>query len=164
MASPHEPLLLFDINGVFALESPRHREGLTKHEAVDSGGVTHVFWLDPQHRPWLQELADSFQLVWATRWQYDAPRLFEPLLECPPMDVIFFGEHVRVGTPIDKIPAIAAYVGDRPMAWVDDELSRGEKTWASGRAAPTLLVETDPSIGLTKDQVNELLQYADGLD
>lgn len=63
-------------------------------------------------------------------------------------------------SPADKVPAIDAYVGDRPAAWIDDLLVEEAVVWAAGRRAPTLLVETDPTIGMTRDQVERLLAWA----
>jgi hypothetical protein len=54
----------------------------------------------------------------------------------------------------------------RPIAWVDDDLGSDAREWAERRSesvAPTLLVPTDPSDGLTDDEVEELLSWAGSL-
>ena len=46
------------------------------------------------------------------------------------------------------------------MAWIDDNLSEPVKEWALARPAPTLLVETRPSIGMTDSHVDAMLAWA----
>jgi hypothetical protein len=60
----------------------------------------------------------------------------------------------------DKVPAIDVYVADRAVAWIDDMLVEEAVSWAAARTAPTLLVETDPAIGMTRDHVDQLLEWA----
>ena len=57
-------------------------------------------------------------------------------------------------TPIDR------YAGDRPLAWVDDCIDASCEDWATMREAPTLLVPTDPTEGLTDAHVEALLSWA----
>jgi hypothetical protein len=58
---------------------------------------------------------------------------------------------------------IDAYAGDRPAAWIDDNIDDSGRLWASERRAPTLLVETVAPVGLTDEHVGELLAWAAGL-
>jgi len=62
-----------------------------------------------------------------------------------------------------KVDAIGDYAGDRPAAWVDDNLNEECFFWAKVRKAPTLLVETEPSVGLTDEHVDQLLDWATSL-
>src|ERR687892_211938 len=50
-----------------------------------------------------------------------------------------------------------------PLHWIDDNLSEECHAWAKGREAPTLLVETSPSVGLTDEHVSMLLSWAERL-
>jgi hypothetical protein len=59
-----------------------------------------------------------------------------------------------------KVDAINEYAGDRPAAWIDDNMNEECHAWAKLRSAPTLLVETDPSEGLTDVHVERLLAWA----
>ena len=59
-----------------------------------------------------------------------------------------------------KVEAIDEFAGERPAAWVDDNLDETCVAWAQGRSAPTLLVETSPSVGLTDEHVSLLLDWA----
>ena len=63
-----------------------------------------------------------------------------------------------------KVDAINEYAGDRPAAWIDDNIDETCTAWAEGRAAPTLIVETSPSVGLTDEHVAQLLAWADELE
>ena len=63
-----------------------------------------------------------------------------------------------------KVDAIDEYAGDRPAAWLDDNIDETCVAWAEGRSAPTLIVETKPSEGLTDEHVTQLLRWADELE
>jgi hypothetical protein len=59
------------------------------------------------------------------------------------------------------VRAIDAYAGpDRPVAWVDDAHDERCRAWAAKRPGPTLLVTTDPAIGLTQEQAAQLEAWA----
>jgi hypothetical protein len=59
----------------------------------------------------------------------------------------------------EKLHAIADQMGDRPVAWVDDLIENRAYEWASTRSAPTLLLATDPAVGLRRDDVDTLLSW-----
>src|SRR4029453_4199029 len=59
-----------------------------------------------------------------------------------------------------KVDAIDEYAGDRPAAWIDDNMNEECRFWAVKRSAPTLLVETQPSEGLTDEHVDGLGRWA----
>ena len=64
-----------------------------------------------------------------------------------------------------KLAGIDAYVGaDRPLAWIDDAIDPRCTVWAQARNAPTLLLATDPAVGLTPDHVQALLAWARSLE
>jgi len=60
-----------------------------------------------------------------------------------------------------KIEALEEHAGDRPAAWIDDNLDERAEHWARERAAPTLLVLTDAAVGLDDEHVERLLAWAD---
>ena len=63
-----------------------------------------------------------------------------------------------------KLAAIEAYAGpERALAWVDDALNAACRAWAAARAAPTLLVETQPEVGLAGEHVAVLREWAGAL-
>jgi hypothetical protein len=153
------PYLLLDVDGVLVLRAEQS-DPWQRHEVVSATGETHTVWLNPLHGVWIGELSVHFELVWATGWQHDAPRLLGPLLGIPPAPAITFTEAPQPGVVIDKLPDIITYVGDRPVAWVDDHLSPAEFEWARSRPEPTLLVQPNPTVGLSEDHVSMMLHFA----
>jgi hypothetical protein len=59
-----------------------------------------------------------------------------------------------------KLSAIDAYARGRPLAWVDDCIDAACHTWAAARGAPTLLVQTQPDVGLTAADAEALARWA----
>ena len=63
-----------------------------------------------------------------------------------------------------KLAAIERYAGEeRPVAWIDDAHDEHCRFWATARPGPTLLIGTDPAVGLTTEQVSELVAWAQEL-
>jgi hypothetical protein len=146
------PLLLLDVDGViipFGAEPPAGYE----HQNV---GGYDLIWSD-QHRDYFEELTPLFDLVWATTWEGQANYLFAPLLGLPELPVIHF-EHGTGETW--KLPCIQEFVGDRPFAWIDDEIFPDAFAWAESRDTPALLIATKPSIGLSREHIDALLAFA----
>jgi hypothetical protein len=56
-----------------------------------------------------------------------------------------------------KVPAIDSFVGENAVAWVDDIVTPEAQRWSQKRTSPTLLVEVDHALGLTRDAIDELL-------
>ena len=155
--SRNRPLLLIDIDGVLNVYGV---------SSCPDGYAEHLLFpeddeptrLAAAHGPWLRELAVEFDLVWASGWGFEAHARLGPILgvdEFPfvPMPAIPFA-------PRDKIPAVAGYVGDRPVVWIDDLVVPEARDWAAARSAPTLLIETDHTCGLLREHVDEALSWA----
>ncbi len=56
-----------------------------------------------------------------------------------------------------------AYAGERAIAWIDDNFDSSCFEWAERRAAPTLLVPTEPHLGLEEGHVAALESWARSL-
>lgn len=156
------PYLLLDVDGVlnpFAAEacpeSYREYDFFPGEEAVRLAEI---------HGEWLRDLTSAFDLVWATGWQHRADELIAPRLGLPRLPVIEFDFPGVPFQPFLKVPSIDRFVGDRPLAWLDDMITPEAEAWAAGRTAPTLLVAVDPAIGLTEHAVEDLRTWAAGLD
>jgi hypothetical protein len=150
------PLLLLDVDGVlipYAAAAPP--TGFRRYTLQDE-----LVWLAPHHGDWLRPLADQFQLVWATGWEHDANRLIAPILGLPALPVITFPRDDS--GRFSKLPTILQAVGDRALAWVDDELTSAAHDWAARRPAPTLLLDANPAIGLTAEIVAAIAGFAAG--
>jgi hypothetical protein len=151
---PTHPFLLMDVDGV-----------LNPNSDCPAGFAEFAIYPEDEepvrlcaiHGDWLRELSEHFILAWATSWGEDAnvhlcphfglPEL--PAIPCPP-------------APFDasaKVPAIDSFVGDSAVAWVDDIVTPEARRWAQKRKFPTVLVEVDHALGLTRDAVDELLAW-----
>ncbi len=108
----------------------------------------------PPHCHEFAALAELFEIVWATTWEHKANEAIAPLLGLPPLPVVEFGQ-ARMGDTW-KLPAVAAFAGDRPRAWVDDELFADAHRWADRRDEPTLLIRPQSSVGITHAHFAEL--------
>ena len=110
----------------------------------------------------LVTLAESFELVWATGWEERANEHLPYLLDLPfrELPCLSFDGRATFGSAHWKVDTIDLYAADRPAAWVDDNLGEECVAWAQKRPAPTLLVETSPSVGLTDGHVEQLLDWA----
>jgi hypothetical protein len=151
------PLLLMDVDGVLnPFAAPACPEGFAEFDIP--GGDGEPTRLCRAHGGWLRELARRYELVWATGWGADANAYLSPLLGLPNLPLVTFPPVPF--EPREKVPAIAAYVGERrPVAWVDDALVPEAHAWAAARAAPTLLLGTDPSRGLGRETVERLADW-----
>ena len=114
-----------------------------------------------RHGVWLRSLTPMYELMWASTWGSSATEVFGTLLDLPDMGALALGNMPREGTR--KLAAVSAFVGDRSLAWVDDELYDDAVDWASKRAAPTLLVRTSPMVGLREADVESLREFGEGV-
>ena len=76
------PLLLVDIDGVLnpyaATTCP---DGYTEYDIFPED--FQPMRLAKAHGEWLRELGESFDVVWASGWGFDAHRTLSPILEIP---------------------------------------------------------------------------------
>ena len=105
-------------------------------------------------------LSEYFELVWASGWEDKANFYLPDLLGLPELPHLSFDVAARSGGAHWKLTAIEGYVGARAVAWVDDNFDRSCFEWAERRAAPTLLVPTEPHLGLEEGHVAALESWA----
>jgi hypothetical protein len=151
--------LLLDVDGVlnpFAADTCP--PGYTEHDLFPGEEPVR---LSTAHRAWLDDLASRFEVVWATAWGAEANRLLAPLLLLPQLPVISFP--VVPFEPLEKLPAVKRFAGRRPLVWIDDMLTAEAQLWAGRRRVPTLLIATDPAVGLTRAATDRALRWADDL-
>ena len=100
--------------------------------------------------------------MWATGWEERANEHLPYLLKLPFKDLpcLTFDGRAMFGSSHWKVDAINEYAADRPAAWIDDNMNEECQAWADRRSAPTLLVETSPSEGLTDEHVDQLRDWA----
>lgn len=158
---PEKPLLFLDVDGVLSTygfagdrDDPRNLhqvDGILHHIRAEMG-------------PRVKRLLPHFESLWATGWGERANEHLVFILGMPEeLEVIEFATRPSTdGSGHWKLEELTERAGDRPAAWVDDGHNEACEAWADGREAPTLLVSTDPHVGLTDEQVERLIAWADG--
>ncbi len=121
-------------------------------------GIPHL--VHDSAGPLLAKLTRTFECVWCTGWEEKAEEHLPGVLGLPGgwPHLEFGGEGPGQSTLGHwKLAAIEAYAGrERPVAWIDDRHDDACREWAAARPGPTLLVATDPTVGLTHAHVEEL--------
>jgi hypothetical protein len=159
-----KPLLLVDIDGVVSLFGfdPNMRPDGTWCQ-VD--GIAHL--LSSRAAEHLLELANTFELAWCSGWEEKANEHLPHQLGVPTLPHLTFeGKEAGVKPLYEhwKLAAIEAYAGaDRALAWIDDDLSDECHAWAASRPGPTLLVPTEPHVGLDDAAARVLADWARSL-
>jgi hypothetical protein len=153
------PLLLIDVDGVISLFGFDHRSPPAgRYQLVD--GIAH--FLSGTAGAQLRRLGEAYELAWCTGWEEKANEYLPLALGLDgPLPHVVFDHGERPPRAHWKLGAIDRHVdGARPLAWIDDAHDDGCLSWAAERPAPTLLVTTDPAVGLTEAQVDRLLGWA----
>jgi hypothetical protein len=156
------PLLLIDVDGVislFGFDPASPPAG--RFEMVD--GIAH--FLSAGAGGCLRALSEEFELTWCTGWEEKANDYLPLALGLPgPLPHVIFDPGDRPAGAHWKVAAIDESVDSwRPLAWIDDAHDVRCTEWASARPAPTLLVGTDPAVGVTRAHVRRLQGWARGL-
>jgi hypothetical protein len=140
--------LLVDVDGVISLFGFDHADPPGGFP-VTVDGIPH--WIGEGAGPRLLRLSRTFECVWCTGWEERAEENLPHLLGLPGG-----WRHLALGVGW-KIAAIdAAVSAHRPLAWIDDCHDDRCEAWAASRLGPTLLVSTDPAVGLTDEHVARL--------
>lgn len=161
---PQRPLLLVDVDGVISLFGfPAHERPAGRFAMVD--GIAH--FLSASAGEHLRRLGGAFERVWCTGWEERANDHLPHLLGLDgPWPHLSFERATGPGTSMRghwKLDAIDAYAGTRALAWIDDAHGETCEDWAARRqaaGAATLLVTTEPALGMTERHVEELLAWA----
>jgi hypothetical protein len=152
-------LLLLDIDGTLCPIGPGPDVSM-RQLWIGAGGVSFRGDLPDV----LAELAARYELAWASAWQDNANLLLAPVLGLPALPVVRFAETDNVGSSYGrrtwKLPGVERFAGDRPLAWIDDELHADAYAWATARRIPTKLLSTDPRRGIVDREIRSLLAFA----
>ncbi|WP_370084912.1 HAD domain-containing protein [Streptacidiphilus sp. MAP12-16] len=142
------PLLYLDIDGVLNPVCPRPEGEFTAHQVHGCSVL-----ISARHADWLRELAQVYELVWASTWEAYANRCIAPLLGLPDLPVVPVGRQPGG----DWLP-IVRHAAGRPFAWVDDLIPEAVLRSSAARR-DRLLLRVDPGQGLRRDHVNRLLGH-----
>src|SRR5947208_554060 len=157
-----KPLLLVDVDGVISLFGfDPARPPVGRFEMID--GIAH--FLSATAGEHLRQLSKVFELAWCTGWDEKANEYLPLALDLPAdLPLVIFDESDRPPSAHWKVAGISAWADpERPLAWIDDAHDGRCHTWATNRQAPTLLVTTDPAIGITDGHVTKLRAWAQKL-
>jgi hypothetical protein len=156
-----KPLLFLDVDGVLNPVCPHPDAGFDTHTLFG-----YAVLLSARHGAWLRELADTYELVWATTWEEHANTHVAPALGLDPLPVVRLSGYVpRPGDPriplmelfsAQKWAPLLRHAGGRPFAWVDDVIPGRllrKSLWRRDR----LLLRIDPGQGLERWHVDRLL-------
>ncbi len=156
-----KPVLFVDVDGVISLFgfAPGFENFPGVFHTVD--GIAHCIATGTGER--LIRLHERFELVWATGWEERANEHLPWLLKLPfgELPTLTFGAAAVFGSAHWKLTAIDEYARGRPAAWIDDNLDDECEEWARAREEPTLLVLTEPAVGMSDEHVQQLLRWAD---
>lgn len=157
----NRPILAVDVDGVislFGFDEPPPR-GEARFELID--GMVHCISLAAGER--LRRLSEHYDLIWASGWEERANDYLPHLLSLPELPHLSFDGAARFGSAHWKLGPLDAYAGGRALAWIDDSFDESCYEWARGRAEPTLLISTDPHLGLEEAHTEALAAWARGL-
>jgi hypothetical protein len=151
-------LLLVDVDGVLSLYGTARADPDTLVGCLVDG-VPHL--LSRRAAAVLDGLIEDFECAWCTGWEERADEHLPALLGLPRgWPFIRFSAAPALDAHW-KLAGIDAFAGpDRPLAWIDDAHDADCAAWAAARPAPTLLVTTEPDVGLVADQGAELARWA----
>ncbi|MEY9877055.1 hypothetical protein ABH931_006577 [Streptacidiphilus sp. MAP12-33] len=147
---PAKPLLYLDVDGVLNPVCPRPGSGYTRHLLLRSEVL-----LSAAHGEWLRELAEVYELAWASTWEAWANHCIAPLLGLPALPWVACGGP-NSGAPDGDFAPIVRHAAGRPFAWVDDLIPpRLLRRYAE--RSDVLLLPVEPGQGLRRRHVDRLL-------
>lgn len=189
MTTTNKPLFLLDIDGVLNLfdawvpSGPAYWtvNGIRKQPRVAPDHLRQArvqgydLLLHPEHPEWVAEIEQHFEPVFATMWQSGAYLFGQKAGFGVDWDYIDFDSYrpqyggkrmTGNGVGTYKHPGIVDILGDRPGVWVDDDMTPYQKEWAQKRTEagiPTLFIQPDPEFGMTREHVDQILDFARAL-
>ncbi len=155
------PILAVDVDGVisiFGFDDPPGRDE-ARFELVD--GMVHCISLLGRRPPAAPVGALRHGLGDGVGGR--ANDYLPNILGLPVLPHLTFNGTARFGSAHWKLGPLDEYCQGRPMAWIDDNLDESCYEWARARPEPTLLVPTEPHLGLEEAETEALVAWARGL-
>jgi hypothetical protein len=152
---------LWDIDGVF---NPFMATDLIERGFVHFDQDWISWDLDLlNHGAWMRDLETKGKFVWASSWGDDSNALIKwfhlDSLHYPYIPLQMNDNHEGTW----KLASVKDWVenqipADEKVVWVDDEVENDAVLWVDSRPN-TLLVRTDPAVGLTEQQYQRILDF-----
>ena len=164
---PPGPLVLVDVDGV--LNPARSHAPGYRAQWVFPVGLAHRLLLNPSHGPMLTELAEvaGAELVWASYWRNRANTWVAPRVGLPSLRFVPIPRRWRPhpGSSLGSWKAchVAAWVGQRPFVWFEDDAEAVARLAGQPGLGRHLMVKVDAVIGLTSSHVEQARAWLDGL-
>ncbi len=102
------------------------------------------------------------ELAWCTTGEDDANRYAGPALGLPPLRVV--GLRAHEGRPGRKFPAVGRFAAGRPLGRLDDSglFPTARAEFPARRRETTALVEVDPGVGVTDEDLGRVVAAPGG--
>ncbi|MGH2958380.1 MAG: HAD domain-containing protein [Solirubrobacterales bacterium] len=158
-----QPLLFIDVDGVLSTYGFAGEDADPRNLRNVDGILHHI---RREMGPRILALLPHFESVWATGWGERANEHLVLMLGMPDeLEVIEFAVAPSTdGSGHWKLDSLTERAGTRPSAWIDDGHNEACERWAAERVEPTLLVSTDPYVGLTDEHVKELIAWSTSIN
>lgn len=155
------PLLFIDVDGVLnrlVLGLSTIPEHLIYREVLNrEAGRTFPLFMDRADKDRLLSLTDVVDLAWGTTWEHEANESIGPWLGVPVLPVA-----TRIGE-LSKVPGLRRVAGDRPFAWLDDDIWRQDHDLLAEHPKPVLPVDVDEITGLTDAHIRQVREWAENI-
>jgi hypothetical protein len=137
--SGERPIAVLGISDVVVLESDP-LVPVTTHTVSAWGKWVREVRIPDAAPERIRQLAEHFDLVWASEWGHNAHTAFRPALGLPEEPWPF------LPVQFDKLAAIRAYAGGMPWVWIDDPVV--DLHGARPEPADGVIVRVDPHVGI----------------
>lgn len=157
-----KPLLFIDVDGVLNRLVLGHQdipEHLVYREVFNrEAGTSFPLYMDRADTDRLLSLTDVVDLAWGTTWEHEANESIGPWLGLPKLPVATSGED------FSKVPGMRRLAGDRPFAWLDDDIWPQDCRLLEQHPAPVLPVRVNEVVGLTDEHIRQVRQWAETIN